>query len=182
MREVLYPWHPWFGLQVAIHEVIAKAGREVFRCGCSGKPVGRWLEIPAWMFDRGACAWADLTAAPRVDIAALTALLAVLRGAVTCGGPLNVSFSEASRNSHDQNWGEIHATPQQAASRCSPRAVPDRPVHDNLSIESRRGAGVGRSSKGDEASADPPVDAPHSKAHRQRPGSRNYLWAQIGSH
>src|SRR6202790_1330632 len=29
--ELLYPWHPWAGCLVHIHEVVEKAGREVFR-------------------------------------------------------------------------------------------------------------------------------------------------------
>ena len=56
--ELLYPWHPWAGCLVHIHEVVEKAGREVFRCSLSGRASGRWLEIPAWMFDRAArAAW-----------------------------------------------------------------------------------------------------------------------------
>jgi len=31
LRELLYPWHPWFELQVAIHEAIEKADGVVFR-------------------------------------------------------------------------------------------------------------------------------------------------------
>src|ERR1700682_5110166 len=51
-------WHPWAGCLVHIHEVVEKAGREVFRCSLSGRVSGRWLEIPAWMFDRAArAAW-----------------------------------------------------------------------------------------------------------------------------
>src|SRR5258707_9090059 len=48
--ELLYPWHPWAGCLVHIHEAVEKAGREVFRCSLSGRASGRWLEIPAWMF------------------------------------------------------------------------------------------------------------------------------------
>lgn len=35
--ELLYPWHPWAGCLVHIHEVVEKAGREVFRCSLSGR-------------------------------------------------------------------------------------------------------------------------------------------------
>jgi hypothetical protein len=72
--ELLYPWHPWAGCLVHIHEVVEKAGREVFRCSLSGQASGRWLEIPAWMFDRAACAAWRVGAAPYVEIAVLTAL------------------------------------------------------------------------------------------------------------
>src|SRR5260370_21580284 len=64
--ELLYPWHPWAGCLVHIHEVVEKAGREVFRCSLSGRASGRWLEIPAWMFDRAARAAWRVGAAPYV--------------------------------------------------------------------------------------------------------------------
>src|SRR6202045_4475213 len=70
-HELLYPWHPWAGCLVHIHEVVEKAGREVFRCSLSGRASGRWLEIPAWMFDRAAGAAWRVGAAPYVDIAVL---------------------------------------------------------------------------------------------------------------
>jgi hypothetical protein len=50
--ELLYPWHPWAGCLVDIHEVVEKAGTEVFRCNLSGRASARWLEIPDWMFER----------------------------------------------------------------------------------------------------------------------------------
>src|ERR1700738_4428572 len=55
-REVLYPWHPWFGLSVAVHEAVGKSGGVVFRCTLSGSGASRGLEVPSWMFDRTACA------------------------------------------------------------------------------------------------------------------------------
>ena len=35
-RELHYRWHPWFGLQVAIHEAVDKADGVVFRCALNG--------------------------------------------------------------------------------------------------------------------------------------------------
>ena len=54
-RELLYHWHPWFGMSVAIHEAIDKADGVVFRCTLSGSAADRWLEVPAWMFERAMC-------------------------------------------------------------------------------------------------------------------------------
>jgi hypothetical protein len=54
-RELLYHWHPWFGMWVAIHEAIDKADGVVFRCTLSGSAAERWLEVPAWMFERAMC-------------------------------------------------------------------------------------------------------------------------------
>ncbi len=40
---------------------------------------GRLLELPIWMFDRASCALIEVVAAPRVDLTALGALIALLR-------------------------------------------------------------------------------------------------------
>jgi hypothetical protein len=54
LREVLYRHHPWFGRRVCVHETIEKADDVVFRCTLGGSQAERWLEVPAWMFDRTA--------------------------------------------------------------------------------------------------------------------------------
>ena len=41
--------------KVAIHEAVDKADGVVFRCTLSGSAADRWLEVPAWMFDRARC-------------------------------------------------------------------------------------------------------------------------------
>jgi len=50
VRELSYPWHPWSGRLIHIHQVLDK-GIAVFRCSLTGDADGRWLEIPVWMFD-----------------------------------------------------------------------------------------------------------------------------------
>src|SRR3982751_5666380 len=56
VREVLYRWHPWFGLAVHVHAAATKADGVYFRCTLNGADGIRWQELPAWMFDRAACA------------------------------------------------------------------------------------------------------------------------------
>src|SRR4030095_12107403 len=53
-RELLYPWHPWFGRRVLVHEVIVKEERRILRCGLTPEAVRRWLEVPDWMFEEEA--------------------------------------------------------------------------------------------------------------------------------
>src|SRR6266436_5932311 len=78
-REVLYRHHPWFGRRVCVHGTVDKADDVVFRCSLDGSRADRWLEVPAWMFDRTACLDAELlTAHPFVSITALAALSALL--------------------------------------------------------------------------------------------------------
>jgi hypothetical protein len=82
-RELLYHWHPWFGMRVAIHETVDKADGVVFRCTLSGSAADRWLEVPAWMFDRARCLDPPrLTASPFVSMDALSVLSDLLRQAL----------------------------------------------------------------------------------------------------
>jgi len=101
-RELLYPWHPWCGLQVAVHEAIARADGVAFRCTLTGSDGDRWLEVPAWMFDRATCPdQARLAALPSVGLTALSALADLLRPASSSAPSLG-----ASSFSHDQTRGE----------------------------------------------------------------------------
>src|SRR5882762_10211079 len=105
--ELLYPWHPWAGCLVHIHEVVKKAGIEVFRCSLSGQASGRRLEIPAWMFDRAARAAWRVGAAPYVDIAVLAALATLLQDVTSVSGaPSQLRDSSAALGSHDANRGD----------------------------------------------------------------------------
>src|SRR5947209_11936795 len=77
-RELLYPWHPWFGLRFGVHAAIERSSGTVFRCSLSGSDADRWLEVPAWMFDRSACAKVRVADA-HVDLTALTNLAAIVQ-------------------------------------------------------------------------------------------------------
>jgi hypothetical protein len=119
-RELLYRWHPWFGMRVAIHGAVDKTDGVVFRCTLSGSVTDRWLEVPAWMFERARCLDSPrLTASPFVSMDALSVLSDLLRQALK--RPLsssNAPHSGASRSSHQQNRGEghDHAKPDTTAS------------------------------------------------------------------
>ncbi|UGY30418.1 hypothetical protein HU675_0051015 (plasmid) [Bradyrhizobium septentrionale] len=111
LREVLYRHHPWFGRRVCVHGAVDKADDVVFRCSLDGSQADRWLEVPAWMFDRTACPDAELlTAQPFVSIDALAALAALLDLALKDRTPSAAPLSGASRGSHDQNRGATHVT------------------------------------------------------------------------
>src|SRR4029077_13734125 len=84
-REVLYPWHPWFGRVVHVREVIEKRAGGVLHWSLDGSASARWLELPKWMFDRAACLSTRMEVSPRVDSAALTALKTCLVDASGAG-------------------------------------------------------------------------------------------------
>ena len=143
--ELLYPWHPWAGLRIGLHESVSKPDGIVFRC----RLYGRRLEIPAWMFDRSACARVRVAADAHVDIGALVALTALLRSASS-----NAPLSGAPELSHDQNQGEVHASVDKAASEATPRTTADRPVRRRTAQRDRQHAGVVHAADGYTSGAD----------------------------
>jgi hypothetical protein len=97
-------------MRVAIHEAIGKADGYVFRCTLNGSDAERWLEVPAWMFERTACPdQPRLVTLPFISMSALTALSDLL-------GPFSKNLSaksdalpsDASGSSRDQNRREAH--------------------------------------------------------------------------
>ena len=77
-REVLYAHHPWFAHEVWVHAVIEKADGVFFRCTLDGTETDRFLEIPAWMFDRAWCSQCHVTTDPSVSLDTLRALSSLL--------------------------------------------------------------------------------------------------------
>src|SRR6266536_3991531 len=155
-REVLYPWHPWSGCLVRIHEVVEKAAGDVVRCSHAGDPLRLWQELPVWMLDRAACAPMRVEAGPQADVVALQALRALLTevcgiGAAADLASSNAPGSGATRVSHDQNRREAHATPAQSSSSTSEEE--DATVRSvRGAVQRRRGAKAGVA---DPAHADP---------------------------
>ena len=105
-RELLYPWHPWAGQQVHVHEVIERGDTAILRCSLSGRVSDRWLEVPAWMFDRAISASWHITTAPCVGLAVLDALAKLLQDT---DAPSQSRVTGAASVSHDTNRGDVHA-------------------------------------------------------------------------
>jgi len=70
-RALFCPWHPWSARQVPVHDVIEKAGIEVYGCSRTGSPLDCRLDVPAWMFDRAAGAGWRIVDFPRAEVGAL---------------------------------------------------------------------------------------------------------------
>jgi hypothetical protein len=66
LRDIRYPWHPWYGRHVLVIQSLTKGGQSLLRCSLDGDAVGRSQEIPAWMFDRLACCLMQLSPVPSV--------------------------------------------------------------------------------------------------------------------
>jgi len=169
-REVLYPWHPWVGCVVVVHEVIEKAGGVVLRCSRDGEATGRWLELPAWMFDRAACLPMQVARRPRADLAALSVLSALLAETVGCDGRAsssNTPVSGSAREPCDQNPGDAHATPLPPSCESSQANRSARPIRF-IRPDRLRPADVANASRGDASGNDRPHGAasPRTRPHR----------------
>ena len=77
-RELLYPWHPWYGRSLWIHGALVKSGRVVYRCSLEAQQKAPLLEIPQWMFESTGCCRVHRAENPFVDCAALLDLKLLL--------------------------------------------------------------------------------------------------------
>ncbi len=80
-QEVHYPWHPWQGLPVRVHESLVRRGNAVSRCSVDQAGFLSRLEVPQWMFDRICCRSMRLTERPLVNCGALLELKSLLGSA-----------------------------------------------------------------------------------------------------
>jgi hypothetical protein len=77
-REVVYPWHPWYGRSVWIYQARTRAGRALFFCGLKQNWDVRALEIPQWMFEASECCRMQVQPTPAVSCEALCELKRLL--------------------------------------------------------------------------------------------------------
>jgi hypothetical protein len=164
-REVLYPWHPWSGGVVRVHEMIGKPLGTVLRCSrdLSGD---RWLEVPAWMFDRAVCRSMTIAVRPQVDLATLLSLQALL-------APLRSGDFDGPRSAHApvpgaakkscgrKNRGDADAMPAPPSREPSGSSSTIRPLR--LSAGGRP-APVAHAARRDAADGDQPRGTAHPGA------------------
>jgi hypothetical protein len=155
----LYRFHAWFGRDVFVHAVIDKAGGAVFRCTLDGSDADRWLEIPAWMFDRAACPDTTLKSVPFVSFGALQALSTLLDQALRRrAASSNASFCAVSRVSRSENRREAHGREDGSEDRVDEGRPPLRTAGQHASDGSVQ-RGSGRRRGGDATLEDLPQDA-----------------------
>ncbi len=162
-RELLYRLHPWFGRDVFIHAVIDRADGGVFRCTVDGLEVERGLEIPAWMFDRAACAaGVRFSADPFVGLEGLEALSALLGLALKTDAPSSkAQLWDAYGISREQNRGETHDKEDGGVSNRGSAQTAPHVTADGFICKATRGrrARLVRSAEGCARGAGRPDDA-----------------------
>src|SRR5215217_4814226 len=176
-REVLYPWHPWAGCLVHVHEVIEKTSGAVARCHRSNDPSGCCLEVPLWMFDRVACTTMRTASGPQVDLSAilaLTALLADKRGDRSADRPPSSTprVPKADWISHAGNRGDAHATPSEPSTRPAVQTNPVRSIRSLHRQGSDPSPGMADATIRDAPGADGSDRAPDPRLRSRRSSSR----------
>lgn len=165
-RRLLYPWHPWSGVSVHVHDVTERGRGTALRCSLDGD-AGRCLEVPAWMFEPEACVPLRLASQPQVGVGALFALRHLL-AEVSGRGSMDASALAAEGDSPDQNRGEVHATP--------PRPPPGdsgepssavRSVHPASGHKQFGRGGLAGAVRGDAPGSDQPAGAAAPRARSQ---------------
>ena len=164
VRELLYPWHPWSGRFVHVHEALSK-GTHIFRSSLSGSSCDRLLEVPAWMFDRSVSGYWRSLPVPHVDLATLHALAKLLEDADASS---QTAVMGAALVSHETSRRDVHASP----------------VHD-IPIRSVLGPSAGEDGRdaamAGVAGGDPPgVDGSHRATVRRSRKLRARLSAEGG--
>jgi len=169
---VLYAWHPWCGRAVRVHEVISKAGGDALRCSLDGGEVGRWLELPVWMFDRSICLSARLAASPWIDCASLLALKDCLARALADGlgdvSSSNALSSGAQRNSRNQTRETARATPAPPITRPASRGRAARPLRPAKGASPAAGADLAAAAGRDPPDRDQADGVPAQQPREQR--------------
>ena len=159
-REVLYPWHPWFGRVIRIHGVIRRGSGDVWRCSLDA--AGERIEVPSWMFDRAVCSGIGMTASPHLDAASLMALKNLLADCGASSDPLSHRpDSDARSHTCDPNGGDGHGDPQGGPEATSTTRSATRSVRGVGCRASRRDADLAASAGRRTGGSD--------KAHRATP-------------
>lgn len=158
-------------MRVAIQEPIAKSDGVAFRCTLSGSASDRWLEVPAWMFERGGYPeQARVAETARLEMAALSTLAELLREALKNGpAPSNTLPGGALRSSHDPNRREDHGDQSIGASIVrsgsaskagrQQSSFADRPIRRRIADAPDADPGLAGALRGDARHADPLDDA-----------------------
>lgn len=122
-REVCYPWHPWYGLNVFVLQAITKGGQTSLRCTPDGDTSSRFRDFPLWMFDRGLCSGMRLAQTPWVPVAELRTLRQLLQ---TARGPDSVVQDQhpPPKSKGDADAQKAPATNDQPAEPVPPAADP----------------------------------------------------------
>ena len=168
-RQVLYPWHPWYGRRVAVHATLIRRGVAVAHCSSEAVYPPRLLELPFWMLDSAACRRVRLASAGNVNVESLHELRHLLDLVLCTSGEL----AKDAEHRYLLNAGGADVNVAWPSGPCSTAVVCEPPVKSRE--ESTLGDSLYRCSAEDRAIArTTPPTSPHLivRDSRSRRGGR----------
>lgn len=138
---MLYPWHPFYGREVAIQGERNRRGTIVLTCRGESEENKAVLEIPAWMFDEAVFCHFQSAPVASVTVEALRALGRMLQAtsgvleaqheATTCG--------DSDTQTKDDSNHAARAVSNQDSGRSAPRDLRESCCSPDPSSPSARG-------------------------------------------
>lgn len=113
VREVRYPWHPWYGKRIYARCEVRRVGVSVLRCALDELNSSASLEIPEWMFDPGHCLGMKSEALCYASVTALRAVQALLISEAEAGH-IEMSVMQAQHPSRDSGGADTDDIPFQS--------------------------------------------------------------------
>jgi hypothetical protein len=159
--EVVYPWHPWAGRAIRIHEVIERGAIASARCSLPGATPVRIQELPLWMLDAAGCRTMRVAAHPMATLSALAALCALFSAV----RKHTEAEPEATAIASPESRGDRHGTPPSSDLQPAPstRTGADEDSHKPVQPASLDGAAGANATNADRA-VGAPARVPRGRA------------------
>jgi hypothetical protein len=167
--EVVYPWHPWAGRTVRVHEVTERGAIASARCSLPEVTPVRIRELPLWMLDAAGCRAMRVEAHPMATHCALAALDALL----SAERKRHEAEPEASAITSPESRGDRHGTSSSSNLQPTPstRTRTSKYSHKPVQPASLDGAAGANATNADRA-VDAPARVPRGRAHCGASGER----------
>jgi hypothetical protein len=160
--EVVYPWHPWVGRTVCVHEVVERGAIASARCSLAGAAPVRLRELPLWMLDAAGCRTMRVEAHPMATLCALAALHALL----SAERKRSEAEPEAAAIESPESRGDRHGTSSSSDLQPTPstRTRAGKYSHKLVQPASLDSAAGANATNADRA-VDAPARVPRGRAH-----------------
>ena len=160
--EVVYPWHPWVGRTVCVHEVVERGAIASARCSLAGATPVRIRELPLWMLDAAGCRTMRIEAHPMATLCALAALHRLL----SAERKRSEAESEAAAIASPESPGDRHGTSSSSDLQPTPstRTRAGKYSHKLVQPASLDSAAGANATNADRA-VDAPARVPRGRAH-----------------
>ena len=160
--EVVYPWRPWVGRTVCVHEVVERGAIASARCSLAEATPVRLRELPLWMLDAAGCRTMRVEAHPMATLCALAALHALL----SAERKRSEAEPEAAAIESPESRGDRHGTSSSSDLQPTPstRTRAGKYSHKLVQPASLDSAAGANATNADRA-VDAPARVPRGRAH-----------------